>query len=294
MKDYPDLSALTATAEALHVSRAELTEITVLKKGMTNRSWLLSCQGKRYILRVPGEGTDRLIDRKGEAAVYVAIQDTGLGDHLVFLDPETGYKLTEYWENARVCDPARENDVHACIRRLRSFHDLKIRVGHTFDLFGQIDFYEGLRGGESSYQDYGQTKMRILAMRPWLEGHARSHVLTHIDAVPDNFLFLPGEDAPRLIDWEYAGMQDPDVDIAMFCIYAGYDRPRTDRAINAYDPEGCKDADRRKIYGYMAAGGLLWSTWCEYKRTLGVEFGAYAQRQYDYAREYAQIWEAMK
>ena len=47
MKDYPDLSALTATAEALHVSRAELTEITVLKKGMTNRSWLLSCRVKR-------------------------------------------------------------------------------------------------------------------------------------------------------------------------------------------------------------------------------------------------------
>ena len=31
----------------------------------------------------------------------------------------------------------------------------------------------------------------------------------------------------------------------------------------------------------------MWSNWCEFKRHCGVEFGAYAQRQYDYAREYA-------
>ena len=40
--------------------------------------------------------------------------------------------------------------------------------------------------------------------------------LTHIDAVPDNFLFTGDE--IRLIDWEYAGMQDVHVDIAMFAI----------------------------------------------------------------------------
>ena len=59
-------------------------------------------------------------------------------------------------------------------------------------------------------------------------------------------------------------------------------------------PEGCGDTDRRKIYGYMAADGQFWNCWCEYKRTLGVESGAYAQRRYDYAKECAQIWEAMK
>ena len=40
---------------------------------------------------------------------------------------------------------------------------------------------------------------------------------------------------------------------------------------------------------YIAACGLLWSNWCEYKRSLGVEFGEYSLRQYRYAKEYYRI-----
>ena len=38
------------------------------------------------------------------------------------------------------------------------------------------------------------------------------------------FLFIndDGKQKIRLIDWEYAGMQDPDVDLAMFAIYSLY------------------------------------------------------------------------
>ena len=37
---------------------------------MTNQSFLFSCDGEEYILRIPGVGTSMLIDRKREAAVY--------------------------------------------------------------------------------------------------------------------------------------------------------------------------------------------------------------------------------
>lgn len=106
-------------------------------------------------------------------------------------------------------------------------------------------------------------------------------VLTHIDAVPDNFLFVDkdGKEEIRLIDWEYAGMQDPHVDVAMFCIYSLYNKRQVDRLIAAYFTEGCNDETRIKIYCYIAACGLLWSNWCEYKRNLGVEFGEYSLRQ---------------
>ena len=56
-----------------------------------------------------------------------------------------------------------------------------------------------------------------MSLRPYIEAHVGEKVLTHIDAVPDNFLFIDSEDGSediRLIDWEYAGMQDPHVDIA--------------------------------------------------------------------------------
>ena len=93
----------------------------------------------------------------------------------------------------------------------------------------------------------------------------------------------------RLIDWEYAGMQDPHVDIAMFCIYALYNKRQVDRLINIYFENKCPDEIRIKIYCYIAACGLLWSNWCEYKRSLGVEFGEYSLRQYRYAKDYYKI-----
>ena len=283
--------AIGTICRVFDASPRDITHITVLKKGMTNRSFLFTCRGKQYIMRIPGEGTDRLIDRRQEAAVYGAIRDLSLCDDVYYIDPANGYKITAFLENARVCDPANPNDVRRCMAFLRKFHERRLHVGHSFDIFGQIEFYEQLwKGNPSVYADYRRTKEQILSLRPYIEAHAGEKVLTHIDAVPDNFL-LTGDDI-RLIDWEYAGEQDPHVDIAMFAIYALYDRTQIDALIDAYFPEGCPGETRLKIYCYVAACGLLWSNWCEYKRQLGVEFGEYSLRQYRYAKDFYRIFRA--
>lgn len=283
--------AIGTICRVFDASPRDITHITVLKKGMTNRSFLFTCRGKQYIMRIPGEGTDRLIDRRQEAAVYGAIRDLSLCDDVYYIDPANGYKITAFLENARVCDPENPNDVRRCMAFLRKFHERRLHVGHSFDIFGQIEFYEQLwKGNPSVYADYRRTKEQILSLRPYVEAHAGEKVLTHIDAVPDNFL-LTG-DGIRLIDWEYAGEQDPHVDIAMFAIYALYDRAQIDALIDAYFPEGCPGETRLKIYCYVAACGLLWSNWCEYKRQLGVEFGEYSLRQYRYAKDFYRIFRA--
>lgn len=48
------------------------------------------------------------------------------------------------------------------------------------------------------------------------------------------------KDRIALIDWEYAGMQDTDVDLAMFIIYSMYEKVQADALIDAYYTEGCK------------------------------------------------------
>ena len=55
-----------------------------------------------------------------------------------------------------------------------------------------------------------------------LDALQRPKVLSHIDSVADNFLFLP-DGSVRLIDWEYSGMCDPLIDISMCAIYSYYD-----------------------------------------------------------------------
>ena len=282
--------AIRIAADALQADMADITDISVLKKGMTNRSFLFQCKGKKYIMRIPGEGTDQLINRKEEADVYQVIKEKDICDYIVYINPKNGYKITEYIDNAHVCDPFDPEQVKKCMKRLRAFHDMKLKVGHTFDIFRLIRFYESLWGNtKSMYRDYAATKEKVLSLQPYIEQHQKPFALTHIDAVPDNFLFYQdekGKELIRLIDWEYAGMQDPDVDIAMFGIYSLYNREQIDALIDNYYEEGCDPITRTKIYCYVAACGLLWSNWCEYKKTMGIEFGEYSLRQYRYAKDF--------
>lgn len=281
--------AISIIAKMLNASPAEIVDITVLKKGMTNRSFLFTCRGKKYIMRIPGEGTDQLINRREEAQVYQVIKDRGICDDIAYINPDNGYKITEFLEGSRVCDADNVDDLKLCMKKLREFHGMNLVVDHEFDIFGQIDFYESLwDGAPSIYRDYKKTKEHVLELKEYIDKHVERKCLTHIDAVPDNFLFTADGDI-RLIDWEYAGMQDPHVDIAMFCIYSLYNKRQVDRLISIYFDGKCSREIKIKIYCYIAACGLLWSNWCEYKRSLGVEFGEYSLRQYRYAKDYYKI-----
>lgn len=284
--------ALAVITAVFSITKNEISNITVLKKGMTNRSFLFTVKGEKYIMRIPGEGTDRLINRAQEAEVFKALSGLGLCDDPVYINPENGYKITKFLNGVRVCDAANEHDLQKCMKKLSGFHKLQLTVPHTFDIFEQIEFYESLWNGKKSrYSDYEITKSNVLSLKQYIEKTRTDCCLCHIDAVSDNFLFYDTGDGEglQLTDWEYAGMQDPHVDIAMFCIYSGYDKRQIDRLIDIYfeeTGEECTTAIRAKIYCYIAACGLLWSNWCEFKSSLGVEFGEYSLWQYRYAKDY--------
>ncbi len=283
--------AISVAANVLGVNQSEIKNITVLKKGMTNRSFLFSCKDDKYIMRIPGEGTDKLIDRNMEADVYEAIKGKGICDDNVYLNPANGYKITRFIDNSRNCDPTDQADLSMCMRKLRDFHDMKLSVPHTFDIFAHIDYYESLWNGAASvYRDYEDTKEKVLSLREYISSQDITYGLTHIDAVPDNFMIVG--DKIQLIDWEYAGMQDRFVDLAMFSIYSLYDRKQVDNLIDTYFEVAGEKTDeniRTRIYAYISMCGLLWSNWCEYKRGLGVDFGEYSLRQYRYAKDYYKL-----
>ena len=280
--------AISIIQDCFNVEVDEIKNITVLKKGMTNRSFLFECQNQKYIMRIPGEGTDHLINRKEEADVYQALENRQICDDVLYMNPDNGYKITAYLEDATNCDAENWDEVEACMTKLREFHELNLKVDHRFDIFGQIDFYESLWNGEKSYfKDYETTKTAIFELKKWIDTLEKNETLVHIDAVPDNFLFI--KDGIRIIDWEYAGMQDPHVDIAMFSIYSLYSREQVDHLIDLYFKEEVSPIIRTKIYAYIASAGLLWSNWCEYKRSLGIDFGEYSLCQYRYAKEYSKL-----
>lgn len=285
-----DSRVLRLVAETFAVKPEAVKDIQVLKKGMTNRSFRFRCKGRPYIMRIPGEGTGQMINREQEYQVYRAIQNAQICDDVFYMNPENGYKITKFLEEVHNCDPEDFSEVKACMQFLRRFHEKKFKVEHTFDLFGQIEFYESLWATPSVYRDYEETKKHVLSLKAYIDSQEKDWGLTHIDAVPDNFLL--SQEGIRLIDWEYAGMQDPHLDIAMFAVYSMYTREQVERLIDCYFPEGAGRPVRKKIYCYIAAAGLLWSNWCEYKRQLGVEFGEYSLRQYRFAKEYYRVFQS--
>lgn len=295
-RDHSDSRAMALISEVFQVPESQITGIECLKAGMTNRSFLFRIKGKAYICRIPGEGTEKLIDRRAEGESYRAIAPLGLAEELIYFNPENGYKISVYYEDARSADPESEADLRACMEVLKKLHRAPCRVSQRFDLGERIAFYESLclEKGEIPFLDYAEVREKMNCLLSWIHGLQRPETLSHIDPVYANFLFT-GEGI-RLIDWEYAGMADPLIDFAMATIYAEKDFAYAKRLLDYYGDTGeTPERSLQLVIAYMALGGFLWALWAVYKEALGVSFGTYPLTQYRYAKEgYAHLAKTVK
>ena len=135
------------------------------------------------------------------------------------------------------------------------------------------------------FEDYPAVRARMNELMDRLDTLKRPCCLSHIDSVADNFLFLP-DGSLRLIDWEYAGMCDPLMDVSMCAIYSYYEEEQTEKLLELYLQRKPEDRERFITYADSALGGFLWSLWAVYKASLGDEFGEYTIIMYRYAKRY--------
>ena len=118
-----------------------------------------------------------------------------------------------------------------------------------------------------------------------LDSLNRPQTISHIDSCVDNFLFLL-DGSLKLIDWEYCGMCDPLIDVAMCAIYSYYNEQELDWLTRTYLEREPEPEERLVVYAYAALGGFLWSLWAVYKSAVGDEFGEYTLIMYRYAKDY--------
>lgn len=271
-------------ANIFNCDKSHILNIEPQKHGMTNDSYLFEYNNDKYLLRIPGDGSNNLVNRRHEYDVYQKIKNLDISDHVVYINPENGVKISKYIENCHNCSIDSDSDVHLAIAKLKKLHESNLTIEHNFDIFEKINYYEKLRNKKSKYKDYFQVKSKIFSFQKYLKDNSKPPVLCHIDSVCDNFL-IQNENV-MLIDWEYAAMHDPDIDIAMFCIYSQLNKDDCDKIIDIYYSGNCDIKTRTNIYCYIASCGLLWSNWCEYKEEFGIELGDYAISQYEYAETF--------
>ncbi len=308
--------AMALVSRVLQVPESDIVEIRCLKAGMTNKSWLFRVKetaespqrGRCFICRIPGPGTGKLINRRQEASVYQAVQPLGITEELLYFDPETGYKISRYYAGARNADYTKPEEREQCMTMLKKLHNSGIQLGHDFDIRERLSYYEALcraDGHEISFQDYPEIREKASAVLQWLAGLQRPRTICHIDAVKDNFIFT--EEGLKMIDWEYCGMADPLMDIAMAAIYSymSFEEARDlladyleapcivegDNAVGHGIADGGEGLDLLFfiVTAYMGLGGLLWALWCDYKISLGESFGDYTLRMYRYFKDSYQI-----
>ena len=276
-------------SNSMDVSQDDNIDITPVKKGLTNDSFICSLKDdEKYVIRIPNADTSALVNREEEAAVYFAIQGLHISDEILYLDPASGIKITKFVNYAHSLDVYNQDELSLALDKLKELHYSGLEVQHTFDLHKTIDKYEALRGNPSLFQNYEFTRENMLELLACIDTINREYCLCHIDANCDNFLITDTKEV-RLIDFEYAGMQDPNLDVAMICLYSQLDRNMIDKIIDTYHGHRVDDTTRYLIYAYIAIGGFIWSIWCEVKEGFHVLKNKYACSQYDYAMKYFQI-----
>lgn len=263
-----------------------IVNLTPLKFGMTNKSFLFEFEGEKYIFRIPGEGTEVLINRKQEYAVYKEIENLKISDKIIYFGENSGVKITKFIESSHSADAHSENDLKQSIKGIRKLHNSGVKVDHEFNIEERINYYEKIANEKNAifYNDYAEVRAKMQELLDALKDTEKSFTLTHIDFVPDNVLLR--DDDVFLIDWEYAGMCDPLVDVAMFDIYAYYNEAELEHLMQLYFDREPTSNERFRIYSYVALGGFLWTLWTCYKQSLGIQFDDYGLKMYRYAKDY--------
>ncbi len=117
-----DNEAMSLVSSVFQVPESEIHDIRCLKAGMTNKSFLFKVGERHCICRVPGPGTEFLINRREEARVYEVIKPLGITERLLYLNPDTGYKIADYYEGARNALAGDWKDMEKCMEVVRRLH----------------------------------------------------------------------------------------------------------------------------------------------------------------------------
>jgi thiamine kinase-like enzyme len=196
-------------------------EARPLEGGITNRNYLVTLGGNRYVIRVPGKDTSLLgIDRDAEREANENAAAIGVAPRVVAQLDDPPCLVTEFVDCREMTpeDLREPETMKGVIGSLRSVHDTGTDLPTSFNSFRVVEEYRETaagRGGEVP-KAYDEAHERAGQIEAALSGPEHEPVPCHNDLLAGNF--LQGTDQIWIVDWEYAGMGDRYFDLANFAI----------------------------------------------------------------------------
>jgi thiamine kinase-like enzyme len=242
--------------------RGRPTTISPLSGGLTNENYLVECEGRRYVLRLPGQSTELLsIDRENEVYNTKAAASTGIApkvlEHVGGLDVMVLEFIDGKTMSARTLQSAPMT-----ARMAQSFHRLHAapRFLRDFNMFRLIDYYLGIveeHGVEipDGYRDWLGTIADI---------ERATGVATlppapcHNDLLCENF--IDDGSALRIVDYELSGNNDPCFDLGNTAQEAEFDQDLRGALCEAYFGKlDRRQLARMNLFALMSDVG--WTLW---------------------------------
>ncbi len=214
-------------------SRAEL-QVRPLSGGITNRNYVVTFEGDEYVVRIPGERTQLLgIDRAHEAEAARRAADCGIGPPVLGELPGVGTVITRlvpghHLENGAFV--ARLGDVVALVQRLHGSGPLagQFPIHRVVEWHARDASSHGAIPPPAYERLHQQSRHIESAFAAW----PMDLVPCHNDLLSANVLF--GEDRVWLLDYEYAGMNDPFFDLANLSVNSAMPRSADEQLLTMY------------------------------------------------------------
>jgi thiamine kinase len=192
--------------------------------GRENRSFLVRTRRGRYVVRLNDNAVaDPGLDRARELALHTAAAGAGIAPRIVYAAPDGGSLVTEFLDG-RLWTPhyfSRMRDLRSLALRLRVLHAVTPPPVTRFDPLATARRYADIILN-SEPEEAGRVAMLLAQGAESLarSGHERrGAVIVHGDLHHGNVLTA---DRVYFIDWEYAQVGDPMLDLA--CLLSYYPR----------------------------------------------------------------------
>lgn len=235
--------------------------------GLTNHTYKVTLEnGKEYVVRIPGEGTEEVIVRSDEQISTKLACDLGVDAKMLYFG-EDGSKVTEYIKNAvtmsadSLKNPERIKQIAEIFIKM---HTCGVDTKVPFEVFQMAASYEKVikDNNVSMFDDYSEIKATVMKIKAEIDNAIDIRkVPCHNDALCENWVL--GDGKLYLIDWEYAGMNDGMWDIADVSIEAGFDAKYDKMLLSAYLEREPEIIDEKHFLASKIYVDYLWTLWAK-------------------------------
>lgn len=208
-----------------------------LHGGMSNYNYLVETTLGRLVVRVPGENAEKFVNREIEKYHIDLVSGHQINQEVLYADIDSGIKISRYLEGRGLDEvQIKANDIVALMKR---YHALTSEVDYA--PFERINLFESYISNQSD--EYFKLREKLNHYKEYLL--SQDKVFCHNDAQPLNMIM--SDEQLYLLDWEFAGNNDPMYDLVCFTEDFGADPSFSEELITAYFGRYDDDLLKRKL-----------------------------------------------